>query len=376
MMGFENSREMYPAGWVIWVLVFAAMTAWTVGAHAAPTYTITDLGSLGSPLSNSFTVTYPTGINNAGQVVGYSQTATFFQEAFLYSNGQMTNLGTLGGPQGSAAAINNLGHVVGQSDVPFATSEAFLYSDGHMNGLGFLGSVHDSYANGVNDSDQVVGWSMTNLNGIAHAFLYSSGHMTDLGTFLNGEGDSFANGINDSGEVVGQSVATGATRAFLYKNGQMFDLGTLGGRDSDALAINNLGQIVGDAVPPNNRDHAFLYSSSVMKDLGTLGGLDSSATAINILGQVVGESSLADNLTDDGFVYTGGQMLDLNSLIPLNSGWILGPATGINDNGQIVGLGTNPSGNVAGYLLTPVPEPTIFALLLGLGGFAALRRRR
>jgi probable HAF family extracellular repeat protein len=58
-------------------------------------------------------------------------------------------------------------------------------------------------------------------------------------------------------------------------------------------------------------------------------------------------------------------MIDLNTLVPTDSSWILEAANGINDNGQIVGYGTNPSGQTDAYLLTPVPEP-------GTGAFLAL----
>jgi probable HAF family extracellular repeat protein len=54
-------------------------------------YSVTDLGDLGGPYS------YGWAINNAGQVTGWSFTATSdsVSHAFLYSNGQMTDLGAL-----------------------------------------------------------------------------------------------------------------------------------------------------------------------------------------------------------------------------------------------------------------------------------------
>ena len=56
-------------------------------------------------------------------------------------------------------------------------------------------------------------------------------------------------------------------------------------------------------------------------------------------------------------------------------GWSLTEATAINNVGQIVGMGWNPSGGREAYLLTPIPEPATLAVLL-LGGLALLRRRR
>ena len=73
---------------------------------------LTELGTLGGGHSLA------KGINDAGQVVGYSYTATSAQHAFITGpNGVgMTDLGTLGGDYSSALGINDAGRVVGESD--------------------------------------------------------------------------------------------------------------------------------------------------------------------------------------------------------------------------------------------------------------------
>jgi len=108
-------------------------------------------------------------------------------------------------------------------------------------------------------------------------------------------------------------------------------------------------------------------------DLGSLGA-NSAASAINNKGQVVGESFTAGGLVEHAFFYSSGVMIDLNNDIPSGSGWTLVDALGINDSGQIVGYGTNPLGQSDAFLLTPIPEPGLLALLLLAGATILFRR--
>ena len=144
-------------------------------------------------------------INNSGQVVGWTEplTAAGFQ-AVLYSGGSFHQIGTLGGSESLANAINNSGQVVGWADTSDGNGHAFLYSDGLMTDLGTLGEDSDAHA--INDSGEVVGDSVIGNDGNSdlHAFLYSNGAMSDLGV-LPGKPSSMAKGINDSGQIVGES---------------------------------------------------------------------------------------------------------------------------------------------------------------------------
>jgi probable HAF family extracellular repeat protein len=76
----------------------------------------------------------------------------------------------------------------------------------------------------------------------------------------------------------------------------------------------------------------------------------SRAAGINTAGQVVG-SSYAAPYTTRAFLYSGGVMTDLNTLLPAGSGWVLQSANAINDHGQIVGQGTH-NGQTHAFLLT------------------------
>ena len=277
--------------------------ALTAGAGAAtretgsgPRWTITDLGTFGARWTSGSAAA----VNARGQVVGTNGTAEGKQHAFLWQNGKMRDLGTLGGRDSGASAINASGQVIGTS----LTSKpqhvhAFIWKDGKMTDLGTLGGK-SSRPRALNDRGQVVGESFT-ASGMVHAFLWQNGKMTDLGTL--GGSDSFASGINDRGQVVGSSsTSNGSQHAFLWQSGKMTDLGTLGAHftSSSATAINGRGQVVGTSylakvTQTGQQGHAFVWQNGVMTDLGTLGAgyATSEAVALNERGVVVGSSRSA-----------------------------------------------------------------------------------
>ncbi|HTQ29597.1 MAG TPA: hypothetical protein VMI53_00155 [Opitutaceae bacterium] len=290
-------------------------------AFATQTYLVTDLGSLGGLTATA------AGINNSNQVAGTSTLSTPAFDAFLYANGQMQDLGNLGGDS-SAAALNNLGHVVGYSTT--ATQVVpFLFRNGTMMNLGVPAGVTTGMANGVNDSDQVVGD-------------FTSGPRRHT-----------------------------ITRAFLWQNGVYTDIGTLGENYAVADAINDAGQIVGTSINNSGQADAFLWQDGVMTDLGTLpGGFSSAAFAINSQSQIAGESSTAGFGPEHAVVFRNGTVIDLGVL----AGFTTSAATGINDAGIIVGTGTN-SGVQHAFLLTPtnaVTEPAAPINLLATSGNATV----
>jgi len=301
-----------------------------------PPYTVTNLGTLGDA-SEAYA------INNVGQVAGLYRTGSGFDSrAFLWEDGVMQNLGTLGGDRSEAYGINDSGQVVGMSYTSSGTFRAFRWQNGVMQDLGTLGGTHSS-ARAINNAGQVVGMASTSA-GPQHAFLWSGG-MADLGALDYG---SDAYGVNESGQVVGYAQVGTVDpwemygHAFLW-NGSMQDLGTLGWTQSQANAINDNGQVVGHLVNDNQDDwHAFFWDGS-MQDLG---GSQSWAFDINNAGLIVGESGGRAVLWDNG------QMQDLNSLIPADSGWVLNTARAINDKGQIVGRGSF-NGQTRAFLLSP-----------------------
>jgi probable HAF family extracellular repeat protein len=305
-------------------------------------YTVTDLGTLGD-----YTQSQASAINAQGDVAGSSFTDGYAADAFLYSGGSVTDLGSLGGPKTYANSLNSADQVVGSSTTPDGFPHPFLYSDGVMADLGTLGGDY-GVALGINEAGQVTGYSTT-AEGASHAFLYSDGGMSDLGG-----ASSIGHGINAYGQVAGSGSVGNFIHAFLYSDGAITDLGLLsGGTYSQAFALNDAGIVVGQSSTGDSPSHAFLYQDGQMSDLGTLGGQQSEALAINNAGQVVGYATDLSNAVR-GFLWDSGTMIDLNSLIAPDAPYIITGATGINDSGQIVGYGyVLPQYDIHGFLLTP-----------------------
>lgn len=155
--------------------------------------------------------------------------------------------------------------------------------------------------------------------------------------------ESLARGISTQGAVTGDFGTAPAEQAFVFQNGKMTALGTLPGfRDSRGVAINALGEVVGQVMnvsAPRGplTDHAFVYSRGKMTDLGTrLGGADSAASSINAAGQVVGQSyPVMGRVRSAPFLYDSHRktMAFLQMLPP----YVSGCANAVNDGGQIAG---------------------------------------
>lgn len=336
-------------------------------AHAAPTYTVIDIGVPDNAAESSTINAY--GINNLGEVTGSYTLANGQSHAFLYTHGVMEDLGTLQTGRSSVGfAVNDSSHVTGSSTLSDQSSaeHAFLHNGVFMADLGTLGGTI-SQGRGINASGEVAGEST--IDAIFHrAFFFNGTFMENLGVVAGAS--SHATAINDAHMITGGTTSVaGPQHAFLYDGIEMHDVGTLGISVSEGRAINATGQIAGFSFPPGGAfQHAIFYDGATMHDLGTLGGSRSFANGINDAGLVTGVSDIDQTSTIHAFVWDG-VMHDLNDLvvdlpagvtIELQGSGQLGVV--INRHGQIAASGRYLTGapgptSTRAFLLTPVPEP-------------------
>ena len=113
--------------------------------------------------------TWANQINNSGQVVGRYLSQNWIDNAYLWENGQRTELGYNGGISSTALDINDVGQIVGKFNLASDKFNPFLWENGTMIDLGTLG--FNGGAQAINNQGQVVGYSGLRV-GITHAFIW------------------------------------------------------------------------------------------------------------------------------------------------------------------------------------------------------------
>lgn len=251
----------------------------------------------------------------------------------------LTDLGTLGGNSSAANGLNNAGQVVGYAEAADGTPYPVIWNGGMAAAL----STRSGRALALSAAGVVAGNVMSASSQRLDATLLSGGNAYDLGTF----GGSFSNAVavNDSGQVAGYArTPDEKDHAFLATASGMVDLGTFGGQYSYAYGLNQAGLVVGSAYDASGTSRCFLSTGGGLVDPGTLGGRACNALAVNDAGQVTGNSSTSAGV-GHAFLLDGRGMLDLGTLGGSSS---VGYA--INRSGQVVGAARTAANQLHAFL--------------------------
>jgi len=285
------------------------------------------------------------------QFMGYTFTPTPCVP-FLWKDGEMVSLKTLGGANGVANEINSKGLIAGYAEN--TTVDSTCPTGGPQ--------VYQF---------KPVTWNESGIRPLATAGQNQEGVAFD-------DPDGVASAVNDKGQVVG---STGTCTAFnaiflfnlqpvhavLWENGKALDLGSLPG-ESNYLAenINNSGEVVGGSAT-----EGFLWTAEKgMQGLGYVGNDNFSlGIGINDKGEIVGISGDAPTFTTiRGFVRQHGVLVDLNTLVvgnnPFPAGGLISNPFGdyptglvtackINSKGEITGIAVDKDGFTHAYLAIP-----------------------
>ena len=352
-------------------------------------YTITDLGALDGGTSSQ-----PFFINSYGLVSGSSSLPDGNQHAVLWLEELKLDIGApgLGGPNSIAFGDNERFQAAGEAETSTSdpngedfcgfgthlTCLPFLWQDGEMVQLPTLGG-NNGVAMSISNRGEVAGFAENSTPDpgcpapqVLHfkPVVWEKGRVNQLHT-LGGDPDGVAFMINDNGQAVGASGNCATfnpidlynlvpVHALLWEKGKATDLGNLGGQTGQAggniaYDINNQGQVVGNSdLPGDTTFHAFLWTKEKgMQDLGTLSGdVASLSISINDAGSVIGASIDASG-NPRAFLWEKGVMTDLNTLIAGDSRLYLLTGCSINSRGEITGLGLTSTGEIHTYLATP-----------------------
>jgi probable HAF family extracellular repeat protein len=253
----------------------------------------------------------PTGIDNRGRVIGWFETGEWYIDVwgdivypyhgFIWEDGVLTELGTLGGWTSAATWINDAGVVLGAADDAQDNRLPVMWREGHLRSLQTLATNAQR-------------WKLA----IESHYVAADGRIWGAGTYL-GEDHVY--------EIMPQTDGNYSIRS----------RGRIDAIDPRIHALNKYGQAVGagwlENGPLGRRFEAFLWHETDMTRLGTLGKADSRSKSINSFAQVVG---FYDSASPRAFLWEDGVMYDLNDLIPPDARMTLYRAVAINDSGQIV----------------------------------------
>ncbi|MBV8637010.1 MAG: hypothetical protein JO322_02935 [Candidatus Eremiobacteraeota bacterium] len=314
----------------------------TAGLSLPSTFAVVDLGVDVAPAA----------INNRNSVAGTEYTISSGERAFIYRNGKLTSFPS---PSG-AVAIND-------SDV--AAGDAFAYMpNGSEVALQTLNSALVSVAGGIDDSGRVVGvWLQGGVAGCSGALTTWS--LSGVATAIGNTANTLA--VSHNGKIVldGYSQTgngcTGTLSPYYYPGntpvpipaGLTLAVGPT--VNSGAVTgVNDSGDVIGYGQKTGTNEVATFFARG-----GTATEIDPPAGSGLLQGQAINSSDWIVGVefinAEHAFLWSNGTLVDLNTRLAAScSSWTLNSATGVNDNGYIVGIGTL-NGKSHGFMLVPSP---------------------
>jgi uncharacterized membrane protein len=356
-----------------------ALTLGASPAGAAGPYSIANWGTIpNTTIPTTYTASFGS-INANGDGAGeaYLGNGSGAFHAILYKNGALTDLGSFQpGDSSAAEGINDSDTVVGaaapnneSAGTPPGSYPVEWSSSGKLQ---ILNTDHFGNAFAINDSGNAVG-DYTDANGDAQSaeeWVNNTANTVNLPGLANAPTPprAAAGAINNAGTIVGAALNSANEEVAVT-----FAAGApaqplpfpAGATDSYANSVSQLnGYIAGGADLPNGNSEAVQFGpGATAVVLPFLSGDNTcSAVGVNSSDVAIGDCYAAGSTAQTAVVWQNGAVTDLNTLIPANSGWVLSTASGINDNGQIAGYGLD-NGHLNSFTLTPtvgagpIPNP-------------------
>lgn len=302
-----------------------------------------------------------TDISDNGMIIGSAYDGSHY-EGFLYSHGRYQLIDKVGAFQTQVLQVSNTGRVMGnyfdpaassgasgpQPRIPFHAPHAFIYQNGVITTLG-PATATQSHAYDMNASGEVVG-TYTDPNNVQHAFVYAHNVLTPFN--VAGWSNATPTTISDSGKIAGSYTdGNGTSHAFLYDHGRAVSLPIpTDAMGSYANDVNNAGQVAGTYTDGSGYGHAFIYDHGALKLIDPAGSDTSNAVQINERGQLLGQYS--DTIGQHAFIYDKGSIVTVEP-----TGTSYSYADAINDAGTIALSVYDPaSGNSLALIASPHPR--------------------